>query len=336
MNAPRPWEGANGRTGGEVQSQFSTFNGCHDNAPKHHIGDLKDIIWKDQTGLDKSRLQAISGAEFLPGTRRATENVLWMHHAILDLDNAEEQPTGEFWPDPRTGRPTNRPKLKKVPIANPATLEEALGVIHHQAYLWTTWSNQPDWPRSRILFPLARPVPPSHWLVATEWILRESGLDALRRGLDLPVLRNVAGLHYLPAQNPSGPPVERYEVSGPLLDVPWETLDREGTSPASETDRSWAARFTHQGTPLDLRTLRLAELLEALGCKVGRDRGRKRRCSCPWWAEHSHPDHYEDCAVIFSPEGRWPEFHCSHSGHAHLGLKDVLDLAGFLEGGAHA
>ncbi len=181
-NTPRPWEG----TWPQLREVLERTN-----APRP--GTSGDEA--------KKSLPAISATRFKDGTRRARENALDMGLVIFDFDNAREEATGEYWPDPRTGEPTKRPKLRKVMIDEPVgfdEVQEALWDAGVDSYTWTTWSNRPDWPKFRVVVPLAHAVPAELWVAATEWTLKRLGFDPFRRGLDLPVLRDTARLNFLP------------------------------------------------------------------------------------------------------------------------------------------
>ncbi len=67
---------------------------------------------------------AMSATCFKDGARRACGNAVEMGLIIFDFDNAREEATGEYWPDPRTGEPTKRPKLRKLLIDAPVGFDE--------------------------------------------------------------------------------------------------------------------------------------------------------------------------------------------------------------------
>ncbi len=190
----------------------SLFNGARDNSPRalavtwselRGYLEITNFPRRGTTGDEaKKTLRAISGTRFKTGTPRAKENAVDLSLMIFDFDNSVDEPTGEFWPDLRTGLPSNHPKIRKVMIQNPVTFDEAQEALWDagvDSYSWSTWSDRPNWPKFRIIVPLAHPVPAELWEGATEWALERLGFGPLRRGLDLPVLRDVARLNFLPA-----------------------------------------------------------------------------------------------------------------------------------------
>lgn len=301
----------------------------------------------------KKGLPGVCGATFEPGTTRARAHVAGLQLVLLDVDNAEEYPTGEL-------HPSGRPVIGKRSCAAPALIGpvcDEMERLGRAAYAWSTWSSTPDWPRFRLVVPLAAPVHPDVWGQFGEWIIAVCGLARWRSCLDLPVLRDTARLHFLPARRPGGAPVERRQVHGEILIPPtdeelariappapelatWqkETQARREAPPRGGGGgggrNAWTKRFRDaDGRLLDLTTLDGVRLLEGLGCRVGPGRptgaGVKHRTTCPWPAEHSHGLD-DDCAVLFLEAGKWPTWRCSHSHHAHLGLADLLEAAGVL------
>jgi hypothetical protein len=295
----------------------------------------------------KKSLPAISGTRFKAGTTRGRENALELGLLIFDFDNSTEEPTGEFWPDPRTGEPSNRPKLRKVMIPEPVTFEEvqeALWDAGVDSYTWSTWSNRPDWPKFRVVVPLARPVPAELWEAATEWALERLGFNAFRRGLDLPVLRDTARLNFLPGA-PDPDSIRRSESTGEHLAVPldritpaavphlpvapWQATIQAERKAQAEAGNRWWMPYRVGGRPVDFNALDLPSLLGGRGIRIGDPRpyksGIRWRCTCPLGSEHSGGMD-DDSAVIIQTPGQWPSFHCAHSHHAHLGLQDVIEL----------
>lgn len=340
--------------------ECSFFNGATDNNPRPFAGSLSDlkarleVVNHPRPGTSgdeaKKSLPAICGARFQQGTRRARENVVAVGIALFDFDNATQAPTGEFWPDPKTGRPTNRPKFQKVMLPDPVTFEEVqealwdAGVV---SFSWTTWSSRPNWPKFRVAIPLETPVPLASWEAAAELIIDRLGFTPLRRGLDIPVLRNAAALGFLAgAPDPSAIrfgatageplviPLDRLITAAvPAQLDPWQKAIQAGRKAARDSGKHWFQRYRVNGRPVDFKSLDLAAVLRSHGIEVGRLRayktGHKFRCHCPWASEHSGGID-DDSAVIIQTPGQFPSFQCRHSGHLHLGLQDVL---AFLWGG---
>ena len=263
---------------------------------------------------------------------------------ILDLDNSvEEVIPGEFWID-RDGKPTGRPKTRKVRIADPVTMDEVSAVLERAGVAsmgWTTWSSTPEHEKFRVVIPLAAPVPVDLWPRASEWALAHLGLDPFRRGLDLPVLRNAAALAFLPG-SPNPSTIRRAETSGQALlvsldDLPavpppalasWQSAVVSERRAEKALGGHWWQAYRVDGRPVDFRSLDLVQILERRGIKVGPSKafknGSKRRCHCPWASEHSHGLDDDSCVIIHTP-GTWPSFKCSHSGHLHMGLRDLIE-----------
>jgi hypothetical protein len=277
--------------------------------------------------------------------KRASQNVVTLHGVLIDFDNAMEVPTGKFHVG-RDGRTSNRPQVVKVCLADPVYPEEVVRVLEAAqvtAMVYTTWSDKPEWPRFRVALPLANPVPADLSEPATEYVLRELGLDPLRQGVDSPALRDRSRLYFLPnAPDPSS--IRRWQVEGNLLAVPTDQLRHiqlpDLPRPAwqeaiirnrAATAATWFHRYQAKGRPVDFRTLDLVGLLRAMGVKVGRPQsyngGTKWRTHCPWASEHTHGLD-DDSAVVIHIPGHWPIWQCAHSHHAHLGLRDLLEAFG--------
>jgi len=334
-NHPSPWRG----TWGALAASFAR-NRTPAPLPEGHD--------------PKKGIPGVCGATFEAGKTRSCAHVVSLQLVLLDLDNSEEFLTGEM-------HPSGRPVMGKRPIQAPALIGpvcdelERLGIA---AYAWSTWSSTPEWPRFRLVIPLAAPVLPDVWPSLGEWVIGVSGLARWRGCLDLPVLRDTARLNFLPAQRPGGPPVERRQVQARILPppsheelvrqaapppelAPWQKeamARREASGQASgggAGKHAWAKRFRgRDGRLLDLRELDACRLLEALGCRIGAARSMggatKFRTTCPWPAEHSHQLD-DDSAVLILEPGKWPSWKCLHSHHAHLGLFDLLEAAGVLQ-----
>jgi len=337
----------------------SFFNKAADNVPRPWQGTFPELRkFLERTYMPrpdtigeaaKKSLPAICAARFMEGTTRARINVVELGLLALDFDNAREEVIpGEFWPDPRTGAPTMRPKLRKVLIGQPVTFDAvqvALQAAGVASYSWTTWSCRPAWPKFRVVVPLAHAVPAALWPAATAWAMEHLGLDTYCHGLDLPVLRDTARLNFLPGA-PDPTTIRRAETKGkhlaiplnrlvpaavPALPVaPWQAEIIAARKAEREAGDHWFQCYTTpDGHGVDFMSLDLAALLAGRGAAVGRPQhfgdGLKWRCHCPLAHEHSGRVD-DDCAVVIKTPGQWPSFKCSHSHHAHLGLRDVIEL----------
>ena len=324
-NNPRPWEGTWDRF------RTSVLNSTYYPRP----GTSGDEA--------KKTLAAFSGTRFKEGRTRGCENAMAVGVLVFDVDNAQQVPTGEYWPDPRTGAPTSRPKLKKMMIDSPVTFEEvqqALRCAGVASFSWTTWSNRPEWPKFRVTLPLAEAVSSELWKPATERAQDLLHFQPFRRGIDLPVLRDVARLNFLPGA-PDPASIQRGETGGTLLEVPQDGLlklevpgivapwqvDLVATRDAEkEAGFKWFKAYRVAGRPVDFQSLDLAYLLSTKGVLVSSRQtwgsGSKWRCHCPFANEHSGGiDDF--CAVVIWDPGKWPRFHCYH---AHLGLQDMIEF----------
>jgi hypothetical protein len=337
--------------------QASFFGHARDNQARPWAGswdELRAILAKNYTpspgnpgGTPKQSMPALSGAIYAPGATRGMESAQGVGLLILDVDNSrEEQIPGEFYPNPRTGEPSNRPKMQKVQIGQPVNLDEVQSALQGTGLAsmsWTTWSSSPAWPKIRAVVPLAGPVPVEVWERAADWALSHLGLDSIRRGIDLPVLHNACALAFLPG-SPNPASIHRSETSGGLLHIPLESLPETPRTALADwqwaivTERKkereggecWWMAYRVNGLPVDFQSVDLVSLLKSRSVITGREKpfktGTKTRCHCPWAADHSNHRDGDDAVVIHTP-GTWPSFRCEHSGHRHLGLRDLLEWA---------
>ncbi len=334
----------------------SIFEHAKDRMGRPFVGDvatLRGILRRTYTprpgnpgGTPKQSMPALNAAFYRAGAPRGVDNVLGVFLLILDFDNSRPEPTGEFWPNPRTGAPSNRPKTVKVRIDEPVTMAEVVAQLRHAgvAFIaWSTWSSTPEWPKLRVVVFLAHAVPGVLWERAADWAVAHLGLDPFRRGLDVPVLHNAAALAFLPG-SPEPETIQRAEGEGDLLSIPlldpqttaapvlepWEAAVVAERQAERERGEKWFQAYRVNGRPVDFQALDLVALLDRHGVKVGRSRafkdGTKTRVWCPWASEHSNHRDGDDAVVIHTP-GTWPSFRCEHSGHRLMGLRDVIEWA---------
>ena len=313
---------------------------------------LKSILERVHSPMtpgQKRCMPAISPAFYPPEVTRGRDTASGVSLLILDFDNAHEEAIpGEFFRDPRTGAPTARPMTRKVRIESPVTMAAVMGAISLAgvaSLAWTTWSSSPEWEKFRVLIPLARPVSVDSWGPASEWALAHLDLGLFRRGLDLPVLHNPAALAFLPG-SPAPASIRRGETAGAFLEVsmdaeasgrlpqspwtPWQNDILDARRAERRAGDQWWMAYRVNGRPVDFKSLDLAAILKARGIQVGDPRpfknGIKRRTYCPWANEHTGGLD-DDAAVLITTPNSWPSFRCMHSGHAHMGLRDLLEWA---------
>jgi hypothetical protein len=329
-------------------------NGATDKHPVTSRGNLETLFglfertWTPRPvppGIDPKKGQpAYAGAEYLPQTTRAQQNVYSTQVLAIDFDCAKEVETGEFHLG-RDGKPSNRPKLLKVCISDPVLPEDVVAVLamaRVAAMLYTTWSDRPDWPRFRVIVPYAQPVPANLYRAATAYAVDALGLEPLLRGADRPALLDIARMYFLPGAPDPGA-IRRWRLAGHLLNIPLDqvtayTLPEPPLMPWQEeilrqkaaSKPTWIHSLQTKKR-VDFRDLDLVALLQAIGVKVGRPQsyrsGTKWRTHCPWASEHTHGLD-DDCAVVIHAPGHWPIWRCAHSHHAHLGLRDLLEAFG--------
>jgi hypothetical protein len=222
-------------------------------------------------------------------------------------------------------------------------VRETLEAAEIESLLWTTWSCTPGWEKFRAVVPLEEPVPVDRWEHFTEWALGHLGLLRHRQGFDIPVLRNPAALAFLPG-SPTPETIRWASTKGQALYVPvleptssfvaarepWQAVAEAERKAEWAKGERWFQVYRVDGRQVDFKSLDLAPILEARGVKVGEAKtfkdGSKRRVHCPWAGEHTGGVD-DDSAVLIQTPGTWPSFRCMHSGHVHMGLRDVIEWA---------
>lgn len=315
----------------KLSLRWSLFDHARDNVPQNHSGTWEEfaaLLSRSHRSTDgtKRGMPAFSGATYLENAKRGRDAVEAIHAVAFDFDNSVEVPIdGEFHDEKKT-----RPKTKKVPASVIATIpeiQEKLKGYEYRAY--TTWSHKAEWPKLRVVMPLAAPLTPDLWESATEWILRELDFGAWRQALDIPVLRDVARMNFLPSEG-----AMFYSGEGEALDVDLDALVRIEVPPLPRTSHARVVSSEDSGWEeygIELGTLDLPKLLADMGVSIGRKRtvpdGVKYRTTCPWGSEHSHGAEGDDAVIFMPPSPKWPSFSCAHSGHRHLTVLDVLATA---------
>jgi hypothetical protein len=305
-------------TGALLRASF--FSHAKSNIPRRWEGSWDELravlakVYPPQPGVPggdaKRSMPAISPAFYAPGATRGRESAQGVGLLILDLDNVREMATGEFYSDPRTGEPNGRPKTRKVRIEDPVTMAEvksALAAGRVASMGWSTWSCSAEWEKFRVVVPLAAPL---------AFLPGSPDPGSIRR--------------FETAGAPLWIPVEGIPPAPLPTLAPWQAAvvaDRQAQR--ADGERWWMA-YRVDGRPVDFHSLDLVAILEARGIKVGPPRafknGTKRRACCPWAGEHTGGVD-DDAAVLIHTPGTWPSFRCMHSGHSHMGLRDLIEWA---------
>lgn len=330
--------------------QFSLFLHARSNEPLPVANTWRDVTREmsvnyvptpgNPGGDAKRSMPALCGASFRPGTTRGFANVSGVALLILDFDNSAEEVI------PAELHPSGRPKTRKVRIGTPVTMTEVMAHLKLAgiaSYAWTTWSCSPEHEKFRVVIPLAYPVPAPQWARASEWALEHLGLNRFRRGIDVPVLHNPAALAFFPG-SPNPSTIRRAETVGnylsiPLVDLPvlppptlapWQIKVVAARKAQSQAGEKWWKHYRINGSEIDFTRLSLPGVLASRGIDVGPERpfkdGTKHRAHCPWASEHTDGVD-DDSVVVIKTPGCWPSFKCAHSGHAHLGLRDLIEWA---------
>jgi|GEM_PF-1891445 len=336
---------------GTVTIQASYFRNVHSIEPvlrRHSPGgfleQMSTRIWMPAVAGDlhaqKLSTPLLSGAVYGPGATRCRDAVLSVSLAAFDLDNKIEVPTGEHHTN-SDGTLSDRPILNAFLVPNPVSVDIAATLLQRagiSGVAYTTLSHTERWPRTRIIIPLSEPVPVCDWPHAVDWVVARLGLDHCRDCIDLAHLRNPAAVSVLPTK-PLWTPLVRQRVDGELLRVPIEDIRNFRLPPLPEPEWQRALRLERLARTASIpRTDRIlmnacdpAELLRELGCTVFPERfwvhGTKRRTTCPWACEHTYGVD-DDAGVVFYPTTGRASWRCSHTGHAHLGVVDLMRATG--------
>lgn len=93
------------------------------------------------------------------------------------------------------------------------SIHEALDRWHgYERVAHTSWSNQTDDPRCRVVIPLATPVPAAAWSDVYAWVLERDGQTAD------PHCKDPSRQFYLPAVGAGGPQIARH-IAGQWMDL---------------------------------------------------------------------------------------------------------------------
>jgi len=291
----------------------------------------------------KLRTPAFSPCTLLPGeTELVTAAILQCTALAIDFDATEAQAVCKG----TLGEAKVQVDRAQVKIDLPA-LVNAVTSSNYSAILYETASSTPEFPRVRLVVPFALPIAAELLPNALASFLETLGFS---QWVDIPTSTRIAGIHFVPMAEPGtifylfqpGIPFQPHLDCAPL-DVPAPTgLDEARHKMHEEWDKAgvqvfdfkdlqsdgWMRRF-----PIDWKALDIEKLFrEGLGVevekrsRVHKRTGKKWRCQCPLYHEHSKINTALD-AVIFTEEDGYPGFHCPHQHlislrHLVLGTED--------------
>lgn len=153
-----------------VEFSYSTVNAVTDMHPVAVVESWADFVTRfeaPQVVSSKNGVGLFLATSFKPGGRRRQEDAEQVHALILDFDNGRTKPaTGE--------------KQRNETTVEPSLVEALLS--GYMFVLATTHSHQPDWPRFRVVLPLANPVPAHRWGAVAPGLLRHLNLERLPEG----------------------------------------------------------------------------------------------------------------------------------------------------------
>jgi hypothetical protein len=199
-------------------------------------------------------------------------------------------------------------------------LQSRVGPYEYTAY--TTHSHTKEAPKYRLVFPLARPVPPGEW--RTVW----AGAAALLApGHVDPACKNVGRFYYLPACPPAAR-ADRWSVRNPGTWLePGGLAAAAPAPPQPPPARGGGCAPSGRG---EYRTLDVVAWFTAHGMYGRPLGGGKHAVVCPWLDEHTQASEPEDSDTVVweASGGRWPSKFCSHRHCEGRGIRQVMDLWG--------
>lgn len=222
---------------------------------------------------DKRMLAAWSPAVIQPGKRRANDNVESVSAIVLDYDDGTT-------PDDARGPWADWPSI-----------------IH------SSWSNETDVPKFRLIIPLGRPVPAAAWRWVWAWASARA-VGSIDRAC-----KDASRMYFLPHKRPGKPMfAESSDPGGWLCDPDWDRVGMEalaaaGRSPAAQSAAAqsagarrlvpWASAERAAREALRNDPAARARWAVALGARITSDRAYGIRCpSCGrasvWFALSPH------------------------------------------------
>lgn len=274
---------------------------------KTNVVEVQPVTWPEfiealrheQPTEGKDKVPLFSPAEFENG-QRSKKNATRLSMFVLDIDN----------PQCKDGDP-------------PVTMHDvccALVEKNLKHVLASSWSHSLEWPKFRVILPLAHPIKKEYWSKWAPAALEASGLETFRHAMDTSCLKNTAAIYYFPSA-PDGITFV-IQKDGELLNVP---IPGSIKIDFSHIKFRRPPKMPNQG---DFTTLDVVQLFEAHDSyiKAGSEPGL-HIVVCPWINEHTKQKiDTATCVKEGSPGRQWPSFQCFHSHCAGRTMKDVLEV----------
>lgn len=185
---------------------YSTFANVTD-ASAVAISESWDVLAQRLTSHNitpnKADVGLWNGTTFGGSGRRKLSTAIDTYLLIIDFDNQLQK-----------GQPGYDKDVKKC-VQQPASLyeiEAILRAIGVEFAMATSHSHTPDWPRFRVVLPLAAPVPVSLWKPFAAQAMNDLGLISYAQSID-PIYSNPAQPYYWPSSPPDAR--ERYAIHVP-------------------------------------------------------------------------------------------------------------------------
>ena len=194
---------------------ITTFSSIRDRVPKPVECTWPDVaraLTRFAVATAKDEVPCWSAASYPMGSTRSAANVLALSMLVLDVDD---------------GTP----------------LEQVLGAFPGATAAWhTSWSHEPDFPRYRVVLPLAEPVPVALWPGVFRW-----AQDRVSGHLD-PSTKDASRLWYRPAVRSSEWPHEAGVVSDGADPLSIDLGALQPARPEPVTRRPVTPQWLHPGS----------------------------------------------------------------------------------------
>jgi len=224
------------------------------------------------------------------------------------------------------------PIVKELICENSAWPEEIrdhLADRDVQSLIYTSFSNQPNWPKFRVVIPCSQQIAPENYKYALEHMLKDLGLNKWRHCCDIKAMRETSRMYFNKAKGPATE-AQSWNIEGNYYTLPdpiptnitltnllQPTLTEEAAqkrlliqATQSVSKKFKELKITDQdqwwrSLPFDLHALDLVGQMKEMGFHVGepvpwqgenvgpdgkREVGQRYVCECPFACEHSDYD----------------------------------------------